>query len=73
MSDSIRIIKIDEKDNVAVVLNSEGANKGDILANGLIAKDDIPQGQKAALENFPTNEPVIKYGEINRIRQTRYI
>ncbi len=62
--DVSRYIKVNEKDNVAIVVNDEGLGKGAILDNKLELQDNIPFGHKFALKNLKKGESVIRYGEI---------
>jgi altronate hydrolase len=58
-----KVIRINEKDNVAVALCP--LQKGETLSfagASLRAIDDIPGGHKIALENIEAGEKVIKYG-----------
>lgn len=64
-----RAIALDEKDNVAVVL--EEVSRGEdveVVIGGekifLKALDDIPLGHKIALKEIKKGEKVIKYGEL---------
>lgn len=54
-----RFIKINELDNVAVALTLLKKNEE---VEGVILKDDIPQGHKFALKDITLNESIIKYG-----------
>ncbi len=59
----MNILKIHEKDNVAVALTAAGA--GDkFIADGheIILAEDIPAGHKVALRAISAGENVIKYG-----------
>ena len=58
----MKIIKINEKDNVAIILDSEGVAKNDVITEEIIAMDDILQGHKIALKEIAAGQPVIKYG-----------
>ena len=57
----IRLIKIDPRDNVAIV--TENAPKGTKLEN-LVLLQDIPQGHKVALMKLQKGAKVIRYGVI---------
>ncbi|AET68549.1 altronate dehydratase [Desulfosporosinus orientis DSM 765] len=64
-----KALKIDSRDNVAVVLSE--LNKGDdVLVNTesgalqLKVLSNIPFGHKIALKPLPSDEPIIKYGEV---------
>ncbi|HYP07013.1 MAG TPA: galactarate dehydratase [Bryobacteraceae bacterium] len=47
-------IRVDDRDDVAIVLNPEGHT----------AREHIPQSNKIALKDFEPHEPVIRYGHI---------
>ena len=55
----IRLIKIDPRDNVAIV--TEHAPKG-ILLEGIVLLQDTPQGHKVALRTLQKGDEVIRYG-----------
>lgn len=57
-------IKINDLDNVAMVVESGGLNAGSLLQNGVCLVDNIPQGHKVALKNFSEGDAVIRYGEV---------
>ena len=46
-------IRIDDRDNVAIVLDPAG----------LTAREHIPQSNKIALKDFEAHEPIIRYGQ----------
>lgn len=57
------LMRIDDKDNVAVVL-ADG-KRGDVLKCGNLTiklLSDIPFGHKCALQEFNVNDLIIKYG-----------
>ncbi|MDR7871543.1 MAG: UxaA family hydrolase [Tissierellaceae bacterium] len=67
---SILGLKVNEKDNVAVVFSEEAKigvdlfvrdHKGDIQVIKL--KSDIPYGHKVAVKPIKTGDPIFKYGE----------
>ena len=64
----MKAIKIDSKDNVAVVLGA--VEKGwevvwtkDSETASVQAMDTIPMYHKIAVRDIPAGEPVVKYGE----------
>lgn len=57
-----RIVKIQEIDNVAIAVETLVA--GTEVADGLIAKEEIPQAHKIALCDIKKGEPVIRYGVV---------
>lgn len=64
MPDSaISYIKVDSRDNVAVITRNGGLPAGSKLDNGITLNVDIPQGHKVALTAFEPNDVVIRYGE----------
>ena len=58
------LIRINEKDNVGIVANELGIQKGTILDNGLTLLEYVPNGHKVALQNINKEEEIIRYGEI---------
>lgn len=59
-----RTIRINEKDNVAIVL--DGLQKGeavDVAGAHIVAENDIPPSHKIALEDIPEGGVILKYGE----------
>jgi len=59
-----RIIQVDERDTVAIVVNEDGLKSGSLLKNGIRSAETIPQGHKVALRRLPEGAPVMRYGEI---------
>lgn len=57
-------IKIDERDNVAIIVESGGLKAGSLLQNGITLVDDIPQGHKVTLQNILKDDAIIRYGEV---------
>lgn len=57
-------VKVNDKDNTAIIGNNGGLPKGSVLPNGVVLKQLIPQGHKVALEDIEQGEKVIRYGEI---------
>ena len=58
------VIRITERDNVAVALQPLSAGQT-VQVNGqdIVLKNDIPFGHKIALQDFKVNENIIKYGQ----------
>ena len=68
----MKAIKIDSKDNVAVVLGKVGVGQEvvwtkDSETASVQAMDTIPMYHKIAVRDIPAGEPVVKYGEHIRI------
>ena len=59
-----RVIRMDERDNVAIVANEGGVAAGSMLASGLALADRVPQGHKVALVDIAAGAPVVRYGVV---------
>src|SRR5262249_12024659 len=59
-----RYIRVHERDNVAIIVDLEGAPAGTEFPGGLILREHIPQAHKVALQQLEPGEPVIRYGDI---------
>src|SRR5215470_8392361 len=59
-----RYIRVHERDNVAIIVDPEGAPAGTQFPGGLTASEHIPQAHKVALQQLSPGEPVIRYGQI---------
>lgn len=66
-----RMIQMDEKDNVATALESleKGAmakvlSKGNVEITAIQALEDIPMGNKIALDEIEEGQPIVKYGAV---------
>lgn len=57
-------IKVDERDNVAIIVNSGGLAAGTKFEDGLTLTEHIPQGHKVALIDIAKGEEIIRYGEV---------
>jgi galactarate dehydratase len=57
-------IKINPKDNVAIIANKGGLKKDTVFKDGLKLIHDIPQANKVVLKDIFKGEPIIRYGEI---------
>jgi galactarate dehydratase len=55
------IIRMHERDNVAIVANDGGLPAGTVLPDGLVLRDKVPQGHKVALVDIPAGQPVRRY------------
>lgn len=67
----MRAIKINENDNVAVVLQpTEKSSVLQVDGMTICACDDIPVGHKIALESIKKGGAVIKYGKIIGLAST---
>jgi galactarate dehydratase len=59
-----RYIKLNPRDNVAIVVNDFGLPAGSKFACGLTLRAFVPQGHKTALSDIGEGEAIIRYGEI---------
>jgi galactarate dehydratase len=59
-----RTIRVDQRDNVAIVVDPGGLKSGALLDNGIRLAEDMPQGHKVALVHLAAGEPIIRFGEI---------
>jgi galactarate dehydratase len=57
-------IQIDDRDNVAIVVNAEGLPAGKRLDDGTVLREPVPPGHKVALTDLDEGTPVIRYGEV---------
>lgn len=56
-------IKMNELDNVAIIVNDNGLSKGADFSCGLSLIESIPQGHKVALQDIAKGSDIIRYGE----------
>ncbi|HEY3742439.1 MAG TPA: galactarate dehydratase [Bryobacteraceae bacterium] len=56
-------IRVHQDDNLGIIVNPDGVAAGAIFADGLIARDRIPQAHKIALRRIERGEPVLRYGQ----------
>jgi galactarate dehydratase len=59
-----RTIKLNVRDNVAIVVNDFGLPAETHLPDGVTLRQFVPQGHKLALVEIPQDQPIIRYGEI---------
>ncbi len=55
-------IRMDARDNVAIVANDGGLPPGTVLPAGPTLRDTVPQGHKVALRDIPADGAVLRYG-----------
>jgi galactarate dehydratase len=59
-----RYIKLNARDNVAIIVNDFGLPAGTKFACGLELRNFVPQGHKVALSDIALDAPIVRYGEI---------
>ncbi|MCC8166008.1 MAG: galactarate dehydratase [Planctomycetes bacterium] len=57
-----RYLKLNDKDNVAVVTNDGGLAAGSRFADGLELVEAVPQAHKVALVDIGKDQPIVRYG-----------
>ncbi len=57
-------IRVNPRDNVAIIANPEGVTGDAPFSSGLNAREPIPQSHKIALTSFREGEPIIRYGQV---------
>lgn len=58
------IVKLDARDNVAIVGNEGGLPAGTPLPGGPVLVDKVPQAHKVALVDLPAGTEVLRYGVV---------
>lgn len=56
-------IKVNDRDNVAIAVDSGGLKAGCGLHDGTRVIDHVPQGHKVALTDLAKNDAIVRYGE----------
>ncbi len=56
------LVKMDERDNVAIVGNEGGLPAGTELPGGVVLREKVPQAHKVALLDIPAGAAVTRYG-----------
>lgn len=59
-----QLIKVDDRDNVAIAVADGGIASGTRLDDGTITVGHIPQGHKVALIDLEPGDKILRYGEI---------
>ena len=57
-------IRVNVRDNVAIIVSPDGVSPGASLPDGLTAREAIPQSHKIALGDLEPGDPVLRYGQI---------
>ena len=61
-SQNVKLLKLHNADNVAIVCNDSGLPAGMETSDGLILTEDVPQAHKVALADISESAPIIRYG-----------
>ncbi|MDE1177463.1 MAG: galactarate dehydratase [Edaphobacter sp.] len=59
-----RYIQVDERDNVAIIVNEGGLPAGSAFASGLVLLEAVPEAHKVTLTDLAAGDPVIRYGSV---------
>jgi galactarate dehydratase len=59
-----RYIRVNEKDNVAVIVNRGGLAAGVEFPCGLVLAEAVPEAHKVALVDIPEGDAIIRYGVV---------
>ena len=59
-----RYIRLNEADNVAIIVNAFGMPAGTQFPDGLTLREFVPQGHKVSLSDIAEGSAIIRYGEI---------
>jgi galactarate dehydratase len=63
-TDAPLYIRLRDDDNVAIVANRGGLQRGAEFAGGLKLTEQIPQGHKVALADIAAGAAITRYGEV---------
>jgi galactarate dehydratase len=58
------IVRMHERDNVAIVGNDGGLPAGTMLSDGIRLREKVPQAHKVALRDLPAGAEVVRYGVV---------
>lgn len=64
MTETPLYIRLDDIDNVAIVVNSGGLPPGSRFSCGLVLAEFVPQGHKVALSDLAKDAPIVRYGQV---------
>jgi galactarate dehydratase len=59
-----RYIRVDARDNVAIVVNQGGLLAGSRFADGLVLVEQVPEAHKVALMDLAEGEAILRYGVV---------
>ena len=57
-------IRVNPRDNVAIVVNPDGTAAGAQIRDGITARERIPQSHKVALCDFQPGDEILRYGQV---------
>jgi galactarate dehydratase len=59
-----RYVRVNGRDNVAIIVNDEGLPAGTVFPCGLALREAIPQAHKVTLHDIGEGEAIVRYGEV---------
>ncbi|HMF77425.1 MAG TPA: UxaA family hydrolase, partial [Bryobacteraceae bacterium] len=59
-----RCVRVDSRDNVAIIVNEGGLPEGSCFECGLVLLEAVPEAHKVSLLDIPRGAPVIRYGVV---------
>jgi len=59
---AIRVVCVDPRDNVAVVVAEGGLAAGSEVAGGVVLREDVPEAHKVALADVAAGGAIVRYG-----------
>src|SRR5882757_1984364 len=59
-----RYVRLNDRDNVAIIVNAGGLPAGTVFPSGLVLKEAVPEAHKVALLDLQAGDAVIRYGSV---------
>ena len=59
-----RYIRVDDRDNVAIIVNAGGLPAGSVFSSGLTLVEAVPEAHKVALTDLNSGDAIIRYGSV---------
>jgi len=57
-------IRVNDRDNVGIIVHPDGVAAGVQLPGGLTAREKVPQSHKVALRDIDASEAILRYGQV---------
>jgi galactarate dehydratase len=59
-----RYIRVDDRDNVAIIVNAGGLPAGSVFPSGLTLVETVPEAHKVALTDLNSGDAIVRYGSV---------